>query len=157
MLGGAIAGLVLLASPTQTACLLGLRHNVAWHQIRHNVGSSRNRIKSTPPKALPMSIVHDVNKQQWEKNKPFEKPHRFKTGHWWKTLLATPQSNVLRGIAQPVFTMSFFTLLVSIAYYMWPTLPSLSFKLGALSPHSIVGPALSLLLVFRTNAAYTRF
>ena len=44
------------------------------------------------------------------------------------------------------------TAAVTLLYRMVPTLPAFSYK-----PHSLVGSALSLLLVFRTNAAYTRF
>jgi len=78
-------------------------------------------------------------------------PRRYSTNDWRRVLWQTPQSTVLRRVMQPVLSIMVFSLIVSLVYWALPV-PALSFK-----PHSLVGSALSLLLVFRTNAAYTRF
>ena len=79
-------------------------------------------------------------------------PNRYTTSDWWRVLCNTPQSETLQRIRQPILLTCVFSAFVSLAYVLFPALPTFSFK-----PHSLVGSALSLLLVFRTNAAYTRF
>ena len=102
-------------------------------------------------------MLNENHVVEWERNRPFHLPHRFQTRDWWKALRSTLSSDVIQGIGQPVLAVTLFSLAVALLYRFFPALPSLSFKLGALSPHSLVAPALSLLLVFRTNAAYSHF
>ena len=102
-------------------------------------------------------MLNENHVVEWERNRPFPLPHRFQTRDWWKALRSTLSSDVIQGIGQPVLAVTLFSLAVALLYRFFPALPSLSFKLGALAPHSLVAPALSLLLVFRTNAAYSHF
>ena len=89
-------------------------------------------------------------------------PQRYTTKSMWlSTLRNFPQSEVLRGIAQPLFAV----VAVGLAVALVASLPSLStwtrprYELAKslAQMHSLLGGALSLLLVFRTNAAYNRF
>jgi len=86
-------------------------------------------------------------------------PERYSTRTiWLSTLLNIAHSEVLVGIAQPLFwaTVS-ATVTATTALFFARLLPfgQASKSLGQM--HSLLGGALSLLLVFRTNSAYNRF
>lgn len=86
-----------------------------------------------------------------ESESRFRVPSRYSTRDWWTILLGTPKSRVLRRIRHPMMFTAAWSALILGLYRIVP-LPQFSFL-----PHNLIGSALSLLLVFRTNAAYTRF
>ena len=132
------------ASQQVAALQLYPRHaRVADHPRLSSSGSSYALV----PKKARLS-----DEDAWERNKPFSIPHRFRTAHWWRTMRTLPESEVLRRIRQPVLLATLYGLIVSALYRLLSFLPTMSFR-----PHSLMSSALSLLLVFRTNAAYTRF
>ena len=123
---------------------------------RRSVPSSNAAVAARPLSyaIVPESAFEalDDDSQCWERNKPFSLPHQFHTHDWWRTMRSMPRSQVLRSIWQPVVLSSALGLIAAVLYRLCPQLPRLSF-----APHSLIGSALSLLLVFRTNAAHARF
>ena len=81
----------------------------------------------------------------------FRLPQRYSTKDWLQIMWQTPRSRVLKRIMHPVLCVVTWSLLVWLVQRRF-ALPGMSFL-----PHNLIGSALSLLLVFRTNAAYTRF
>ena len=75
-------------------------------------------------------------------------PNRYRTTDWLHVMKTTPTSEVLQRIFSPIITTMVLSAFVSVLYALFPQVPTFSFK-----PHSLVGSALSLLLVFRTNTA----
>jgi len=75
---------------------------------------------------------------------------RYTSSDWRHILRTTPTSQVLRGIIEPVLTNTLWAATV------WALHSKLLWK-SATQVHGLVGSALGLLLVFRTNAAYARF
>jgi len=83
----------------------------------------------------------------------YETTVRYKAADWAQNVRTLPRSMVLRRIASPLLFNFGLTLLTCIVHTaLGPTLPSL-----LPLPHTLLGSALGLLLVFRTNAAYDRF
>jgi len=76
---------------------------------------------------------------------------RYTTKDWLHNLKTIPSSSLLKTIQQPILITMCWSLLVHIAQ-KYLGLPVFSPK-----PHTFCGSALSLLLVFRTNAGYNRF
>lgn len=76
---------------------------------------------------------------------------RYTSRDWARNILTMPMSRILRRITSPLM----FNLCVSLSCLLWhrtvglPTLSSV--------PHTLLGSALGLLLVFRTNTAYDRY
>ena len=102
---------------------------------------------------IPLSIPAAIGGSPAQPARPADfKYQRYSSSDWFRIMLNTPTSVVLRRVWQPVLFTTVFSLFVHIVFRLSPTVPSFSYK-----PHSLIGSALSLLLVFRTNAAYTRF
>jgi len=78
-------------------------------------------------------------------------PIRYSTGDWLNCITTLPTSRILR---RTKYNILFFTAFS--AFLTWLYKYKFLFTLPA-TVHSIAGAALSLLLVFRTNAAYDRF
>ena len=78
---------------------------------------------------------------------------RYAAADWAKNLRTLPRSLVLRRISSPLLFNAFVTLVVCTLHAINPARPPLLVPL----PHTLLGSALGLLLVFRTNAAYDRF
>lgn len=78
---------------------------------------------------------------------------RYKGRDWGSILVATPASGVLRRIRHPLSFMVVWALCVATVKWLF------GFPSGqsAGQIHGLLGNALGLLLVFRTNAAYQRF
>lgn len=66
-------------------------------------------------------------------------------------------SEVLRGIMQPLFVTTLTALSVALLDITTGTVPGRGASRSLVQMHSLLGGALSLLLVFRTNSAYNRF
>ena len=78
-------------------------------------------------------------------------PLRYATRDWLRNIISWPGSPLLRRIAAPVWSFTAWAALVTLAT-RFVNIPSLT-----LAPHTLVGTALGLLLVFRTNTANDRF
>jgi len=87
-----------------------------------------------------------------EYSKYLRPARRPSSSDWLYALRDMPQSQVLRQIRNPLLSITAFSFIVSFAHCIlgMPAWPSLS-------GHTLLGAALSLLLVFRTNSAYQRF
>ena len=84
-------------------------------------------------------------------------PERYTTRSiWLSSLRNIGGSQVLRGILQPLVAVTAMSALVAA---IWGSLALPGGRAGKslAQMHSLLGGALSLLLVFRTNAAYNRF
>ena len=94
-----------------------------------------------------MTITQLFNQDHWEKHRS---PSRYATN-----LINILNSTVLRRILQPMMGL----VLLSVGVTAYNVLaPSNWVKLASsLVPHTLLGAALSLLLVFRTNGCFARF
>mmetsp|Transcript_4252 Transcript_4252/g.12799 ORF Transcript_4252/g.12799 Transcript_4252/m.12799 type:complete len:371 (-) Transcript_4252:111-1223(-) len=82
------------------------------------------------------------------------RPERYTSQDWKRNLLNLPYSSVLRRIRSHLLFNFVGACGVTALYQFAPGL--IVFHLSVL-PHQLLGTAASLLLVFRTNAAYDRF
>mmetsp|Transcript_56813 Transcript_56813/g.133431 ORF Transcript_56813/g.133431 Transcript_56813/m.133431 type:complete len:431 (-) Transcript_56813:157-1449(-) len=78
-------------------------------------------------------------------------PVRYTTRDWYRVLCAWPASQVLRRIWPLVLSLTAWAVLITVMYEAW------HFQPLTLTAHGLVGTALGLLLVFRTNSANDRF
>ena len=83
---------------------------------------------------------------------------------WFMSLRNFGRSTVLQAVLQPLLGTSLFALLVALVHYAAinsslkiPWAFGACLARGGVKMHSLLGGALSLLLVFRTNTAYGRF
>jgi hypothetical protein len=79
-------------------------------------------------------------------------PVRYTSTDWFDCMLTLPTSRILRRVRSSILVLALWTW--ALTYYskkvwMWVALPSVV--------HSVLGSALGLLLVFRTNTSYERF
>ena len=105
-------------------------------QESHSLRSRYRAIVKTPTR-LDMAIVGPV---------------RYSVNDWFECLKTLPTSRILKRTKSNILAHFMWTSIVTFLFQrklMTFTLPSII--------HSILGPALSLLLVFRTNSAYDRF
>mmetsp|Transcript_31605 Transcript_31605/g.69795 ORF Transcript_31605/g.69795 Transcript_31605/m.69795 type:complete len:527 (-) Transcript_31605:87-1667(-) len=79
-------------------------------------------------------------------------PLRYTTRDWILNLRTWPTSPLWMRIRAPVMTFTLWSVFLMLVHKHLEMLPALT-----LSAHSLVGTALGLLLVFRTNSAYGRF
>lgn len=75
---------------------------------------------------------------------------RYSSRDWLHNIITLPSSIILNRIKIPVAAQMGWALLIVLIHRIRPV--AISIK-----PHTLLGSALGLLLVFRTNAAYTRF
>lgn len=97
----------------------------------------RNRAMIRAPTRIDMAIVGPV---------------RYSVNDWFECLTTLPSSRILRRTKFNILSNAIWTAIVTFLYQK----KMLSFVLPGII-HSILGPALSLMLVFRTNSAYDRF
>lgn len=76
---------------------------------------------------------------------------RYSTADWFHNLKTLPSSRLLKRIRSVIGINFIWSILVVLAH-MWFKFPSPGSRC-----HSLLGGALGLLLVFRTNTAYNRF
>ena len=84
---------------------------------------------------------------------PIPQQGRYRSRDWLHNLVMLPNSATLKRIRNPVMTMTLWSAVVCALHAH----PRLRLPPMPAPPHSLLGSALSLLLVFRTNSAYTRF
>ena len=95
--------------------------------------------------------ISQLKKNRREYSMAIKGPIRYSTGDWLNCIATLPTSRILH---RTKYNILFFTLFS--AFLTWLS----KFKLVMFLPatvHSIAGAALSLLLVFRTNASYDRY
>lgn len=76
---------------------------------------------------------------------------RYTSRDWARNILTLPMSRILRRIRSPL-AFNLFVSLGCLAWHCTVGLPVISAV-----PHTLLGSALGLLLVFRTNTAYDRY
>jgi len=81
-----------------------------------------------------------------------EGPTRYSTTDWIDCLRTLPTSRILQRTKWNIFWWGLWSTFVTVAF----KLTKLKLQIPA-AVHSVLGPALSLLLVFRTNSSYDRF
>ena len=88
---------------------------------------------------------------------PLIPAERYTTADWWKCLISLPRSQMLGRVSSHLIANTVFAIMVWAAYVLWPK--QLRFLTAGLTPqhHLLLGNALGLLLIFRTNTAYDRF
>ena len=92
------------------------------------------------------------------RSSPIAQPERYTTGSiWFSSLKNFSGSQVLRGILSPLLAMTLCSALVALIQLTTGVLPGGRAGKSLVQMHSLLGGALSLLLVFRTNSAYNRF
>lgn len=77
---------------------------------------------------------------------------RYASRDWSRNIFTLPRSRILRRIASPLLFNTFVTFICCLATAIFGK-PHIVSPL----PHTLLGSALGLLLVFRTNAAYDRY
>lgn len=77
---------------------------------------------------------------------------RYASRDWSRNIFTLPRSRILRRIASPLLFNTFVTFVCCLATAVFGK-PHIVSPL----PHTLLGSALGLLLVFRTNAAYDRY
>lgn len=80
---------------------------------------------------------------------------RYKSTDWFANLWSLPTSSLLRRIKGPILCNTTVAMLVCAVH--WALEPVGLFPALTLTGHTLLGSALGLLLVFRTNTAYSRF
>ena len=97
--------------------------------------------------------------------------HRYSASDWLHNMETLKDSSILRSIRGPVLAIFAWSTIVSIIHYIlkktvttttstassWSQYLLQTLSIPSTTPHSLVVSALGLLLVFRTNSAYSRF
>ena len=81
---------------------------------------------------------------------------RYTAADWLHNIRTIPQSSILKQIAGPVLWCTLTGVVVSFLHRFSPARVAGAFTITK-TPHTLLGSALGLLLVFRTNTAYARF
>jgi len=109
-------------------------------------------LRSRPDRVLHwFSGHHDYDEVSARPGFAIPQPVRYTTRDWYRVLLAWPASQVMRRIWPPVLSLTTWAILVTALNLAFP------FRPLTLTAHGLVGTALGLLLVFRTNSANDRF
>uniref|UniRef100_A0A7S4EV38 EF-hand domain-containing protein n=2 Tax=Chrysotila carterae TaxID=13221 RepID=A0A7S4EV38_CHRCT len=89
------------------------------------------------------------------RSRSFVTPERYTTRTlWFSSVWNILNSQVLRNIIQPLLAVTFTSIIVALTRSAFPGVQA---GKSLVQMHSLLGGALSLLLVFRTNSAYNRF
>jgi len=137
------------------------RQQPLWAGARHQERPRELRHRSPPPASL--RAPRWPRKRFWELETEFNhdavtfrsghairQPLRYTTRDWLRNLMTWPSSPLLRRISVPVTFFTAWSFLVVCLSQV------LAFPPLTLAMHSLVGTALGLLLVFRTNTANDR-
>lgn len=104
--------------------------------------------------AVPLAKFED-----WSKTKPayahIPPAPRYANNDWIANFFSILKSRILKRVASHLIANTLFAILVYSLYIQFPALAACA-KLLTPTGHSLVGAALGLLLVFRTNSAYAR-
>ncbi|GJQ09267.1 hypothetical protein GpartN1_g1058.t1 [Galdieria partita] len=89
--------------------------------------------------------------RKWNLYCSLKRAERYSSSDWSRCLLSLPKSVILSRIQSHLFWTSCVSFIVSLFDHF--------FKIPPFSPipHTLLGSAMGLLLVFRTNSAYDRF
>ena len=89
--------------------------------------------------------------------KPLIPAERYTSRDWLLCLLTLPTAVELKRVLSQLLANTIFAIMVWVGYIMHPE--TVGFLTMGLHPgaHLLLGGALGLLLVFRTNTAYDRF
>lgn len=79
------------------------------------------------------------------------KAERYSTRDWWENLKTMRTSKLMRRLREVISFHTIWSLAICFLHKL------ISFDLPSSKAHALLGGALSLLLVFRTNSAYDRF
>ncbi|CAN0158157.1 unnamed protein product, partial [Phaeothamnion confervicola] len=83
-------------------------------------------------------------------------PRRYSNRDWWDNVINLPKSRLLEKIRGHLAFNTAWAAAVSLAHALTPSHVFDDLHVSTV-PHTTMAGALSLLLVFRTNAAYDRF
>ena len=91
------------------------------------------------------------------KPNPLIPAERYTSADWLKCLLSLPYSFALQRVSSHLMANTIFSVAIWISYCVFPQ--TVKYLIAGLNtiPHMLLGSALGLLLVFRTNTAYDRF
>ena len=111
----------------------------------------------TQPGKLPRTFTKHATSMKQQRQKicmSIKGPVRYSSADWYENLISLPSSRILARTKSSILSVTLWTtfltyLRFSRQMFLARKLPSWIF--------SILGSALSLLLVFRTNSAYARF
>ncbi|CAM9919983.1 unnamed protein product [Ascophyllum nodosum] len=105
-------------------------------------------------KPLAGSVHDEVTFRSGQEGRALTIPQagRYSSKAWLHNLRTLPSSVILHRIKHPVLAQTCWAAVVSLIHAASGGAWSMSIK-----PHTLLGSALGLLLVFRTNAAYQRF
>jgi putative membrane protein len=117
----------------------------AWRDYLNTLG----KINKDPDANHDDVALRDINGVELA----IPRAERYQTKDWMHILGQTHSSVVLKQVTIPVVIMSCWAAVICAGQHWLQIMPA---TFSAV-PHTLVGSALSLLLVFRTNAAYNRF
>jgi predicted membrane chloride channel (bestrophin family) len=95
---------------------------------------------------------YDVDEVVFRKGCAIPQPVRYTTRDWWHVLLRWPRSKLWRRISPVVNAFTGWALFVTVVSKVTGAVAQLP-----LATHGLLGSALGLLLVYRTNSANNRF
>lgn len=85
------------------------------------------------------------------------RPERYASNDWLRSLSSLPQSQILKRVLPRLVPNLIVCTITTVAYVTYSELyPNAQFGVSSL-PHSFLATLLSLVLVFRSNAAYDKF
>ena len=134
------------------------------HSLREQISAEplNGAITSMPVENLWLSYK-DVEKILREKGPGSMRPNplvpaeRYRSSYWIKSILTAPTALQFTRVVNFLLANTLFSIFVWALSVAFPkTVAFLTAGLGP-QPHLLVGGALGLLLVFRTNTAYDRF
>jgi predicted membrane chloride channel (bestrophin family) len=133
---------------------LPTRQKAFWNLLKNKPAVRKDTITKTDAKRKREVIIHDdiMIRQGCGRDFSFPRAERYTTSDWKHILQTTPKSVVLKRIRGPVLTNMAWAAIVWVAF-KYLNLP----QRFCTEVHNLVGSALGLLLVFRTNKAYERF
>lgn len=122
--------------------------------VRYYQSSNTLSLTTLPAVTPPVLIRRTMKKSQRKTSlsMAIKGPVRYSSNDWLECLLNWPSSRILQRVKSSVMFLGLWTAALVTIY----KIKSLQFLFPA-SVHSILGSALGLLLVFRTNTSYDRF
>ncbi len=150
--------------PTNPACGYAGKpanriNSFVFHQNKLVVGRSNAATTSLDP-WLSEKDVDAIMKEQGPgslRPNPLVPAERYTSKDWLLCLLTLPTAVEFKRVSSQLLANTLFAIMVWVGYIMHPE--TVGFLTMGLHPgaHLLLGGALGLLLVFRTNTAYDRF
>ena len=151
-----------------------IRHNIYdfrignFHRLYTSGTRSSEKLsfvhKTTVAKVQSLdSVWAEYDGEDVEDSSPRQKPNplipaeRYTSADWLKCLISLPFSFALQRVSSHLLANTVFAIMIWACYCLFPK--TMQFLIAGLNPtpHMLLGSALGLLLVFRTNTAYDRF